>query len=172
MPDNQWNITNGWGPTVGDQRETFNTSAIYRLKYGFQVAGLFRAGSGSAYAVTAGSSPFFNGTSSNRTFLSTLKTYNRSTNNHPSIAPGYSTVDRDSFYGRPIYRVDGRLQKTFSLGERYRIVLMGEVFNFLNHPNYGSYTTDITSPQFGNPTQNTSLSYSPRTFQLAARFEF
>lgn len=172
VPDNQWNINDGWGPTVGDQRHTFNTSAIYRLRYGFQVAGLFRVGSGSAYAVTSGSSPFFNGTSSNRTFLATTKVYNNTKNNHPSIAPGYNTVNRDSFYGRAIYRVDGRLQKTFTFKEKYNFLLMGEVFNFFNHPNYGSYQTDITSPQFGSPTQNSSLSFSPRTFQLAARFEF
>jgi len=171
VPDNQFNIKDGWGPIAGDQRQTLNTSAIYQLKWGFQVAGLFRVGSGSSYAVTAGSTPFLNG-GANRTYLATKTVYDNPIFNHPSIAPGYDTVDRNSFYGRAIYRFDGRLQKTFPIRERYKIILLGEGFNFLNHPNYGSYATDITLSSFATPSQNTSLSYAPREFQLAARFEF
>lgn len=171
VPDNQFNIKDGWGPIAGDQRNTFNSSAIYQLKFGFQVAGLFRAGSGSAYAITAGSSPFFNG-GSNRTYLASKKVYDDSAFNHPSLAPGYNTVNRNAFYGRAIYRFDGRLQKIFLVRERYKVIVLGEGFNLLNHPNYGSYTTDITSTAFGVPAQNTGLSYAPREFQLAARFEF
>ncbi len=171
VPDNQFNIADGWGPIAGDQRHMLNASGIYQLKYGFQLAGLLRFGSGVATAITAGSSPFFNG-GNNRTYLATKKVYNDPRQDHPSIASGYMTVNRNSFYTAPIYRFDARLQKTFSLHERYRVMLLGEAFNLTNHPNYGSYTTDITSPSFGQPAQNSALAYAPREFQLAARFEF
>ena len=172
VPDNQFNIKDGWAPIAGDQRSTFNSSVTYQLKYGFQVGALFRAASGAAQAITAGSSPFFNGTTSNRTYLATKTVYDNPAWNHPSIAPGYDTVDRNAFYGRAIYRLDLHLQKTFTIHEKYKVSLVGEGFNILNHPNYGSYTTDITSSAFGVPAQNTSLSYAPREFQLASRLDF
>jgi len=172
VPNNQFNLHDEWAPTVGDQRHTFNVNGLWRLKYGFQLGGLYRFGSGQSYAVTAGSNPFFNGTTSNRTFLSTAKVYNNPASNYASSAAGYSLVKRDSFYGRPIYRVDGRLQKTFAIRERYRLIAITEVFNMLNHPNYGAYNTQITSASYGSPQQTTSQSYAPRTIQFAARFEF
>jgi hypothetical protein len=71
-----------------------------------------------------------------------------------------------------VYRVDGRLQKTFSIKERYKLMPIVEVFNMLNHPNYGGYNTTITNSTYGNPTQSTSQSYTPRAIQFAGRFEF
>jgi len=172
VPDNQFNLKDEWGPVSGDQRHTFNVNGLYQMKYGFELGGLFRAGSGAAYGVTAGSNPFGNGTTENRTFLATAKVYNNPAEIYASTAAGYDLVRRNSFYGRPVYRVDGRLQKTFSLKERYKLVPIVEVFNMLNHPNYGAYSTSITSNSYGTPVQDTSQSYCPRTIQFAGRFEF
>ena len=44
-----------------------------------------------------------------------------------------------------------------------------EVFNLFNRANYGSYDTVETSPTFGHPLSNPSLSYAPRTMQLGFR---
>jgi hypothetical protein len=172
VPNNQFNLHDEWAPSAGDQRHTFNVNGLWKLRYGFQVGGLYRYGSGQSYAVTSGSNPFFNGTTSNRTFLSTAKVYNDPASNYASTAAGYSQVKRNSFYGRAIYRVDSRLQKTFTIQERYKLIGIAEVFNMLNHPNYGAYNTQITSASYGTPQQTTSQSYAPRTIQFAARFEF
>jgi hypothetical protein len=164
-------MMNGPQPRA-NQRHTFNVNGLWKLKYGLQLGGLYRFGSGAAQAVTAGSNPFFNGTTSNRTYLSTTKVYNNPSSNYLSSAAGYSIVGRDSFYGRPVHRVDGRLQETFTIADRYRIIPLVEFFNILNHPNYGAYNTQITSASYGAPQQSTSQSYAPRTIQFAARFEF
>ena len=47
-----------------------------------------------------------------------------------------------------------------------------EVFNVLNHVNYGSYTTQETSASYGLPAQNTDVSYQPRMLQLGFRVSF
>jgi hypothetical protein len=51
VPDNQFNIRDGWGPVSGDRRHTFNVNGLYRMCYGFEVGGLFRIGSGAASGV-------------------------------------------------------------------------------------------------------------------------
>jgi len=78
----------------------------------------------------------------------------------------------EAYLGKPIVRLDSRLAKTISIKERYRIIGQFEVFNLLNHANYGGYTTAITSAGYGLPAQSSDLSYTPRMLQLAARFEF
>jgi hypothetical protein len=48
-----------------------------------------------------------------------------------------------------------------------------EAFNVLNHTNYGSYNTVITSSTFGKPTASTDvLFYYARMLQFSARVEF
>jgi len=46
--------------------------------------------------------------------------------------PGYSDVDMS-------------VGKTFSISERFKFQLRGEVFNILNHPNFAGLTTDMSS---------------------------
>lgn len=172
VPNNQFDIRDGWAHQSGDQRHTLSVNGSYQLPEGFQISGLYHFGSGSAVATTASGSPFASG-GANRTFLSTTKVYNPSQNNHPDpLDSAYEITARNSFYGRPIHRVDFRLQKTFAIKTRYRLIGQAEVFNLLNHSNFGSYQTAVTSSSYGQPAQTSVLSYSPRTIQLAVRFEF
>jgi len=71
--------------------------------------------------------------------------------------------------------LDLRLSRTWVFRERWRFSLIGEVFNLYNAANLSGYTTDLTSPAFGQPsTRYTQLfgSAGPRAFQLAARISF
>ena len=49
---------------------------------------------------------------------------------------------------------------------------MLEVFNVLNHKNYGRYVTSEIAGNFGSALQNTNTSYLPRIVQLGFRFAF
>ena len=71
--------------------------------------------------------------------------------------------------------VDLRLSRTFVFRERWRLSLIGEVFNLYNAANLSGYSNDLTSPTFGQPTARfTQLfgSGGPRALQLAMRVRF
>jgi hypothetical protein len=71
--------------------------------------------------------------------------------------------------------LDLRLSRTFASREHWRLSFIGEVFNLYNAANLSGYSTDLTSPAFGQPTARfTQLfgSGGPRAFQLAGRFSF
>jgi hypothetical protein len=83
-----------------------------------------------------------------------------------------SIVARNSLVGRPIHRVDVRLQKAFPIASKVKIDGMIEAYNLFNHANYGSYTTNMANAQFGRPSQNAALAYQPRMLQLGVKFTF
>jgi len=54
----------------------------------------------------------------------------------------------------------------------FRVDLMLEVFNLLDHANFGSYTTVESSASYGQPSANTNVAYQPRMGQIGFRFAF
>jgi hypothetical protein len=71
---------------------------------------------------------------------------------------------------------DLRVAKTFSFRERYKLRIIGEVFNIFNTSNVQLFNLDLASPtSFGFPTQRIGQTFGsggPRAFQVAARFMF
>src|SRR5262249_15330275 len=69
--------------------------------------------------------------------------------------------------------LDLRLSRMFTFRERWRLRVIGEVFNLYNAANLSGYSNDLTKPaSFGQPTARfTQLfgSGGPRAFQLAVR---
>ena len=78
----------------------------------------------------------------------------------------------------PLHKVDLRLTKDLKLRGSVKISLIGEVYNLLNHHNYGSYNVNLsataaaTTALFGQPQQNTGNAYVPRQAQFAFRLGF
>jgi hypothetical protein len=82
---------------------------------------------------------------------------------------------------------DLSLRRQFSLGERLRLQLKAEVFNLLNHPNFGNPVNTLSSDSFGQSTQMLGRSLGnggingglsplyqiggPRSVQLALRLQ-
>jgi hypothetical protein len=80
------------------------------------------------------------------------------------------------------------LRRQFRFTERLSLQARGDVFNILNHPNFGSPINYLTSPQFGQATQmlnnylggggqNGGLNPlyqigGPRSMQLALKLQF
>jgi hypothetical protein len=80
---------------------------------------------------------------------------------------------RNAFVGNAIHRVDMRLTKRQRIVGRMTIDGMIEVFNVLNHKNFGSYTTTESSGAlFGQPSFNANVAYQPRIAQVGFRFAF
>jgi hypothetical protein len=89
-----------------------------------------------------------------------------------------------AFYGRTGESQDVRLTKTFTFRERYKLSILGEIFNVLNYANIGgaSYSLDTTSKLstsvpsvFGIPSQRSGQTFGsggPRAEQIGARFIF
>ena len=78
-------------------------------------------------------------------------------------------------FGDNFHSLDLRLSRTFVFHDRWRLSWIGEVFNLYNAANLSGYSSDLTSPAFGQPTARfTQLfgSGGPRAFQLAMRVSF
>ena len=112
------------------------------------------------------------------------------------VIPSY-VLPSNYRFGDPTIAQDFRLTKTFSYKERYRLMIMGEMFNAFNIANLtgysfaldtynaaacgplaaGAVTTSCPTQSFafGKPTQRagqTFLSNGPRAVQVGARFTF
>src|SRR5258708_30038153 len=81
------------------------------------------------------------------------------------LAADGTILARNGIVGRPIHRLDTRLQKRVHAGH---VTLDGmfEVFNLFNHENFGSYVTNRSSVLFGQPSFNGNVAYQPRMMQL------
>jgi hypothetical protein len=140
----------------GDQRHRAVFNGIWDVAHGFQVSGIYFYGSGqrSQIVCSCGDPRGLQIASVDRLRL------------NGTIIP------RESFVGQPIHRVETRLLQRIPLGGKVNLAGSLEVFNLFNRKNYGSYVLTESSPQFGQPTSSTNLSYAPRTIQLGFRLTF
>jgi hypothetical protein len=101
-------------------------------------------------------------------------------------------LPRNPYYGPGYTDVDLRLARQFSIGERVKLSLMGELFNVFNHTNVLSVNTTsftylaagsgacaghtnacmVPSPTFLAPTATSSLIFGPRQVQISGRLTF
>ena len=95
------------------------------------------------------------------------------------LPPNYEMAD-------PIYSQDFRLTKSFTMKERYKLEIMGEMFNAFNIANLtypasaNTIDTVASNPAaqtfaFGQPTQRQNQTFGsggPRAVQVGARFSF
>jgi hypothetical protein len=145
-----------YGLAVTDQRHRAVFSGIYEAPLGFQLSGVYFYGSGQRFATT------FGGDLRDQVAGSEL---NR-------LRPDGTIVPRNNLVGDPIHRVDMRLQKRFRFFDRVTTDGMLELFNALNHANYGNYTTQESSASYGQPVFSSNISYQPRVLQLGFRVQF
>jgi hypothetical protein len=140
---------------VSDQRHRAVVNGIWQLGYGFQLSGLYFFGSGARFTTNYGGDRRNTGGA-----------------NVGRLRPDGTIVPRNNFVGKPLHRVDLRIQRQFRLGGRAGIDGILEVFNLFNHENYGSYTTAESNSLYGKPSQNTNVAYQPRMVQLGFRARF
>jgi hypothetical protein len=78
-------------------------------------------------------------------------------------------------FGDNLQSLDLRLSRSYVFRERWRVSLIGEVFNLYNKANLTGYSGDLTSAGFGQPTSKATQVFGsggPRAFQLAMRLTF
>jgi hypothetical protein len=138
-----------------DQRHRANVNGVVDLGYGFQASGIYFYGSGMRFGVTDGTDRRSEGGSGE----------NR-------LRADGSIVPRNNLIGRPLHRVDLRLQKSLPVVGKVKVDGMIETYNLFNHQNYGSYTTNMANAQFGRPSANAALAYQPRMMQLGIKLTF
>ncbi|MBI4486238.1 MAG: TonB-dependent receptor, partial [Acidobacteria bacterium] len=149
---------------IGDQRHRAVLNGVWQLPYGVQLSGLYFFGSGERHWTQWG--PELRGIGQIRP-------------NEHRLRPDGTIVKRNDFVGRPIHRVDLRLQYRIPLVGRLAADGLLEIFNVFNHANYGSYAGTSSSSAAGEvsanylqPQQNRNLAYAPRMLQLGFRLAF
>ena len=147
-----------YGYAVGDQRHRAVFNGIWEVGGGLQISGLYFYGSGETFNTTYGG---------DRRGLSSAPT-----GQAQRLRPDGTVAPYNGLVGRPIHRVDLRVQEQINLVGSASISLFVEVFNALNHENYGSYTGNESNSNFGNPTFNSALAYASRMVQLGFRMQF
>ena len=75
---------------------------------------------------------------------------------------------RNTLYGPGFYTWDMGLRKNFAVTEKQRLQFRFEVFNILNHPNWGGPTNNPVSATFGQVTSKSG----ERQLQLALKYIF
>jgi hypothetical protein len=171
--------------TDTDQRHRATFNGIWEVGKGVELSGVYFFGSGQRYGTSWGSD-LRNTGGANFGILTPAGTTAESLTAQldPTVRERLGTVkgvvydgrfllDRSQLVGRPIHRVDMRLQKRISLGGRRNIDGLIEVFNIFNHANYGSYTTTFSNAsKFGLPSSNLATAYQPRIVQLGFHMAF
>ncbi len=102
------------------------------------------------------------------------QTYAGTKDSHSNFIPFLTLPLRYSF-SHNFQSLDLRLNQSFVFGERWRLSLIGEVFNLYNAANLSGYSGDLTSTAFGQPTSRVTQVFGsggPRAFQLGARIKF
>ena len=83
-----------------------------------------------------------------------------------------SIIAWSSFDRSDLHRLDMRIQKRIRFSNRVAVDGIVEVFNALNHENYGTFVTNESNAQYGKPTYNDNIAYQPRTMQFGFRTTF
>ena len=158
------------------QRNTVRLNGMYQLGSGFQVSAAYLFGSGNRFETAISSNPLGRRVSRNRLNLGdpiTIPSELLDRFDGPAtigVGPG-NEVPRNALLGDPLHRLDLRVTKVFDLGV-IRVSGIAELFNVLNHENFGAYQRNVNRSNFGNPVFNGDIAYGPRSAQFAFRIEF
>jgi hypothetical protein len=171
--DNTFNPDADWSRSTDFQRHTLRLNGLWRLPFGFNVAGAYFFGSGNYYASSIAANPF--GQSGQNRYVTSAVSIPSDVQNRfdgpTSFAVG-DVVPRNALKGEALHKMDIRASKDIPFPGGIKLGLIAEVFNVFNHANYGDYNAQINSTTFGQPRQNLATAYLPRVAQLAFKITF
>ena len=85
------------------------------------------------------------------------------------------TLPADYRFGDSLLTQDIRVSRETAIGEKWRLTMIGEIFNLFNVANLSGRSGDLLSPGFGQPTSRVTQVFGsggPRAEQIAARISF
>lgn len=197
----QFNLNNDRARDATDQTHRLVMDGVWYLPYGkngggwynalirdYSISGLVSLESGRPYdtGVSVGNLPF---TLNGQKFTGLGGVLGQGGGAFNSILP---LVPRNNVNGRPNYRLDTRVARSFSVTERFKVQVLGEAFNLFNHSNFTGYnttaftgssaaTSSLATPvkltatsDFGTPSQDSILpdGTGARRFQLGLKLNF
>ena len=151
-----------YGLAATDQRHRVVLNGIWEAPVGIQLSGVYFYGSGQRFMTTYGGDPRGQAAGGE----------NRLRTANTAVGAAGTIVPRNNLVGKPIHRLDMRLQKHVKIGGRASVDGMLELFNVFDHANYGQYTTQESSASYGLPVFSNNISYGPRSLQLGFRVQF
>jgi hypothetical protein len=193
-PQDILNVAGDYGPANSDVRHRFNTDFVIELPFarlgndgaftrlllaGWQTSGLFTANTGGPINVvqTSGfksSRPdYVGGDAILSNYRDTLQYINPAAFAQVPVAPASGAtvrpgnLGRNALYGPGAWNLDLGLAKTLRFTEGVGLQLRADLFNALNHVNYGGVSTNVRNGNFGRVTNG-----SFRTMQLNMRLSF
>jgi hypothetical protein len=185
--NNPFNPVDGeYATAAAFQRHTVRSYAMYQMRWGIAASLVYSYGSGNLYGASISAAPYGK-TGTNRLNLTNaggatnaivIPEAMASRFNGPSTIASGDLIPRNAFEGLPLHKVDLRLTSDIKLGGTARATIIAEVFNLLNHANYGSYSTQLSATsaavtaRFGQPQQAIGNAYVSRQAQLGFRIGF
>ncbi|MEP6900109.1 MAG: TonB-dependent receptor [Actinomycetota bacterium] len=198
LPDNSRNLSNWYGPSDFDVRHRFVVNGIWELPFGngkqffksgisgailggWDLTGSLNVRSGRPFTVTQSGDPLKLGSLS--TELADLvgdpNVTNQTVDNFFNTAAfalltgsttRFGLQPRNALRGPGFASLDMAVHRRFNLGrENTNLEFRWEVFNVLNHANFGLPNRTINGGGFGTIT---TLQGDPRIMQFALRFSF
>jgi hypothetical protein len=183
------------GPLATDFTHIINLAGVTRLPWQFQLGLNFGYSSTSPFSAFVGGIDF-NGDGTTGDLLpgTTVNAFNRSMGRadlerlvaqfnqihagkvdaRGAPIPTLTLPDR-YWFGDNFHSLDLRVSRSFRLSDQWRLLLIGEAFNFYNSANLSDYSGDLNRDGFGQPTSRVTQVFGsggPRAFQLGARISF
>ena len=87
----------------------------------------------------------------------------------PNAVGTFGDSGKNMFQGPPLKTMDLAIAKNWRMAERYNLQFRWEMFNALNHPNFGNPDDSVTDGNFGKIT---SLGLPMRVMQAGLKFTF
>ncbi len=196
-PMNSYNIEANYGPAFFDAKHIFSLAGSYELPFGKdrqfganwnRVLDGLAGGWSTSFAVTAHSGFPITVTDSSRRSLQGTRSPDRPNRigsgkvDNPTLT---QWIDRAAFVSAPLgqfgdsgvgilrapgyWNLDISVSKRFLTVGRQYVMFRGEMFNALNHPNFGPPTQDIQNQNFGTITSTVG---DPRVVQLVLKYYF
>lgn len=181
LPQNSLTRAGETGPSNFDAHHRVAYNVIFDVFGGLQLASTGSFQTGQPFTVNSIFDVNLDGNLTDRLNTTQGIVTNGDRSQPIALAPGVNTrnllaaigsdggIGRNTFRSGNILNLDLSLLKGFGLGEKRKIVVRMDVFNFINRANYGIPVRQLEAPAFGRATSTVT---PERRIQFGLKFDF